>query len=112
MKEQEVIDIGYRALRITGLCYFGLGMIYVPRALLNGCADTGFAMINGATEVACRILYSQLFIHIPILGYWAIWITTGATWVTTAVVCVARYFQGKWQGKSIVVQKQAENVMK
>ena len=107
VKEQEVIDIGYKALRITSLCYFGLGMIYVPRALLNGCADTGFSMINGITEVACRILYSQLFIHIPFLGYWAIWITTGATWVTTAVVCVARYFQGKWQGKSIVVQEQA-----
>ena len=108
VKEQEVIDIGYRALRITSLCYFGLGMIYVPRALLNGCADTGFSMINGVTEVACRILYSQLFTHIPILGYWAIWITTGATWVTTAVVCVARYFQGKWKGKSIVARERAE----
>ena len=112
VKEQEVIDIGYRALRITSLCYFGLGMIYVPRALLNGCSDAGFAMINGVTEVVCRILYSQLFIHIPILGYWSVWITTGATWVTTAIVCVARYFQGKWKGKSIVVQKQAENIMK
>ncbi len=102
VKEQEVIDIGYRALRITSLCYFGLGMIYVPRALLNGCGDTGFAMINGITEVACRILYSQIFTRIPILGYWGIWVTTGATWVTTAVVCVIRYACGKWRGKSIV----------
>lgn len=102
VKEQEVIDIGYRALRITSLCYFGLGMIYVPRALLNGCGDTGFAMINGITEVACRILYSQIFTRIPLLGYWGIWVTTGATWVTTAVVCVIRYACGKWRGKSIV----------
>lgn len=102
VKEQDVIDIGYRALRITSLCYFGLGMIYVPRSLLNGCGDTGFSMINGFTEVACRIMYSQIFIRIPVLGYWSIWITTGATWVTTALVCVARYFQGKWKMKSIV----------
>ena len=108
VKEQEVIDIGYRALRITGLCYFGLGMIYVPRALLNGCADTGFAMINGISEVTCRILYSQIFTRIPFLGYWGIWVTTSATWITTAVVCVARYFQGKWKSKSIVAQEQAE----
>ena len=107
VKEQEVIDIGYRALRITSLCYFGLGMIYVPRALLNGCADTGFSMINGVTEVVCRIMYSQIFTRIPVLGYWAIWITPAATWVTTAVVCVARYFQGKWKGKSIVAREQA-----
>lgn len=107
VKEQEVIDIGYRALRITSLCYFGLGMIYVPRALLNGCGDTGFAMINGLTEVVCRILYSQIFTRIPFLGYWGIWITTGVTWVTTAVVCVLRYACGKWRGKSIVDRKQA-----
>lgn len=102
VKEQEVIDIGYKALRITSLCYFGLGMIYVPRALLNGCGDAAFSMINGVTEVTCRILYSQIFTHIPALGYWGIWVTTGVTWATTALVCVARYFQGKWKTKSIV----------
>ncbi len=104
VRENDVIEIGYKALRITSLCYFGLGMIYVPRALLNGCGDTAFAMINGGSEVICRILFSQLLIRIPALGYWAIWITTGATWAVTALVCVARYFQGKWKTKSIVKQ--------
>lgn len=97
VKEQEVIDIGYRALRITSLCYFGLGMIYVPRALLNGCGDTGFAMLNGISEVVCCILYSPIFTRISLLGYWGIWCTTAATWITTAIVCVVRYFQGKWK---------------
>lgn len=101
VKEQEVVDIGYRALRITSLCYFGLGMIYVPRALLNGCGDTGFAMINGISEVVCRILYAPIFTRISLLGYWGIWCTTAATWITTAIVCVARYFQGKWKKISV-----------
>lgn len=101
VKEQEVIDIGYRALRITSLCYFGLGMIYVPRALLNGCGDTGFAMLNGISEVVCRILYSPIFTRISLLGYWGIWCTTAATWITTAIVCVVRYFQGKWKKISV-----------
>lgn len=102
VKEQEVIQIGAKALRITSLCYFGLGMIYVPRAVLNGCGDTGFAMLNGITEVVCRIGYSQILTKIPVLGYWAIWITTGATWVTTAIVCVMRYVNGKWRDKTVV----------
>lgn len=102
VKEPEVIEIGMQALRINSLCYFGLGMIYVPRAVLNGCGDTGFAMINGITEVACRVLYSQILTRIPILGFWGIWLTTGATWVTTAVVCVIRYVNGKWRRKSLV----------
>ncbi len=102
VKDSEVIRIGAKALRINSLCYFGLGMIYVPRAVLNGCGDTGFAMINGFAEVVCRVLYSQVLTRIPVLGYWGIWITTGATWATTAVVCVIRYLQGKWRYKSVV----------
>lgn len=105
VKEQEVVDIGYRALRITSLCYFGLGMIYVPRALLNGCGDTGFAMINGISEVVCRILYAPIFTRISFLGYWGIWCTTAATWITTAIVCVVRYFQGKWKKISVANHK-------
>ena len=102
VKESDVIDIAYRALRITSLFYFGLGMIYVPRAVLNGCGDTGFAMINGVTEVLCRILYSEILTRIPVIGFWGVWITTGFTWGTTAIVCIIRYKQGKWKTKAIV----------
>lgn len=110
VKEPEVVQIGMTALRITSLCYFGLGMIYVPRAVLNGCGDTGFAMLNGMTEVVCRIVYSQILTRIPILGFWGIWITTGATWVTTAVVCVLRYIGGRWKTKAVVKEEKIEAV--
>lgn len=97
----EVVNMGAKALRITSLCYFGLGMIYVPRAILNGSGDTAFSMINGVTEVVCRITYSQIFTRIPALGFWGIWVTTGATWITTSIVCIIRYFSGKWKAKGI-----------
>ncbi len=103
--EPEVVAIGVKALRINSLFYFALGMIYVPRAVLNGAGDTGFAMLNGFTEVVCRIGYSQILTRIPILGYWGIWLTTGATWATTAVVCIIRYKRGKWRDKAIVERK-------
>lgn len=101
-REPEIIRIGASALRITSLCYFGLGMVYVPRAVLNGCGDARFSMINGVTEIVCRILYSNILTRIPLLGFWGIWITTAATWVTAAVICVWRYMTGKWQLKSMV----------
>ncbi len=91
VEDPEVIALGTKALRLTCLCYFGLIMIYVPRAVLNGCKDAGFAVLNGATEVACRIGYSQLFTSISSIGYMGVWITTGATWFTTAFVCLLRY---------------------
>lgn len=111
VKEADVIKMGATALRITSLFYFALGMIYVPRALLNGCGDTAFSMINGITEVVCRIGYSQIFTRITVItifgqtfpmGHWGIWVTTGLTWFTTALVCVFRYKFGKWRDKAIV----------
>lgn len=102
VKEADVIAIGVRGLQINSLFYFALGMIYVPRALLNGAGDTGFAMLNGFTEVAGRIVFSQILTRIPVLGYWGIWLTTGATWATTAIVCVLRYKKGTWQYKKLV----------
>ncbi len=93
----EVIDIAAKALRITSLFYFGLGMIYVPRALLNGCGDAAFAMFNGFVEVGGRVVFSQLFLLMPALGWWAVWMTTGATWATTGIVCLIRYWTGNWK---------------
>lgn len=101
VKDEVVIAIGAKGLLMNSLCYFALGMIYIPRAVLNGCGDTGFALINGITEVLCRIAYSHLFTRIPFLGYWGIWITTGVTWITTAVVCVMRYASGAWKKKAV-----------
>lgn len=96
VKEPEVIAIGFRALCIDCFFYFALGMIYVPRGILNGCGDSGFALVNGATEVACRILFAAVLTRTA-LGFWGIWVTTGLTWTVTALVCVYRYFTGKWR---------------
>lgn len=107
----ETIEIGSMALKITSLFYFPLGMIYVPRAVLNGCGDTNFSMINGISEVACRVIFSQILCRIPFivlfgktipLGFWGIWITTGLTWFFTGIVCLIRYKFGKWKTKGIV----------
>lgn len=111
VKDPQVISIGAKALMITSVCYFALGMIYVPRAVLNGCGDTAFSMINGICEVACRIGIAPfltkvpsiiLFGHLIPIGFWGIWITTGLTWTITAIVCLIRYKTGIWMKKGIV----------
>jgi len=111
VKDSEVIRIGATALKITSPFYFLLGMIYLPRAILNGCGDTTFAMINGITEVVCRIGFAPVLtkitaitlfgLSIPI-GFWGIWLTTGFTWALTAVVCLIRYETGIWKKKAII----------
>lgn len=97
----EVIKIGAKALTITSLAYTGLGMIYIPRGLLNGAGDTGFSMINGICEVVVRIS-AVLILTQTALGYWGVWVSNGITWTITGIVCLIRYWSGVWKKKAVV----------
>lgn len=101
VEEANVIAISAKALRIDSLFYYVLGMIYVPRSVLNGCGDAQFGLINGAAEVVCRILAALLLTKISAIGYWGIWLTQGLTWTVTSLVCIHRYIKGKWAKLSL-----------
>lgn len=102
VNDADVIAIGAKALRINSLFYFPLGMIYIPRGLLNGCGDARFSLMNGAAEVICRIIFASVLVRIPGVGYWGIWLTQGLTWTVTSLVCIHRYARGKWQHLTLV----------
>ncbi len=89
----DVIDLGARALRITSCFYFMLGMIYIARGILNGVGDNAFAVLNGVTELGCRIGIAKPVTMIPSVGKWGIWITTGLTWTITGGVSLLRYWR-------------------
>lgn len=97
VSDREVIAIGGKAVRITSLFYIPLGMIYVARSVMNGAGDSPFAFVSGLIEVVGRVGFSFWLAAIPALGYWAVWYTTGLTWLITALVCIGRYAQGKWK---------------
>lgn len=92
----EAIEMGAKGLRITSLFYIMLGLIYTTRGMLNGAGDTSYALINGMMEVIGRVVFSLIFIRIPGVDVWGLWITTGMTWVLTGGSGVWRYLQGKW----------------
>lgn len=99
VSSDKVIYIGTRALWMTSTCYIFLGMIHTIRGFLNGAGDTGYALVNGLAEVICRVGLSYTITGIAVIGYWGIWITTGITWIVTALVSLFRYLQGKWKDK-------------
>lgn len=101
VNDLNVIEIGAKGLRITSLMYFGLGMIYVMRGMLNGAGDAAYAMINGLMEVIGRIGFAYILMMIPAIGMWGAWYTNGFTWVLVGAAGVIRFFQGKWKTKSV-----------
>lgn len=102
VNEKPVIEIGGTALRLSAFFYVFLGLIYTTRGLLNGAGDVGYSMINGIAEVAGRIGFAILLVHIPSVGWWAVWGTTCLTWLLTAIMSVIRYFSGEWKKKVLV----------
>ncbi|MBO7401622.1 MAG: MATE family efflux transporter [Lachnospiraceae bacterium] len=90
VNSEEVIQISKTAIRIAASFYFALGTIHIPRGILNGIGDAGFALINGLTEVVCRILFANLLVNIPAVGLWGIWWAGALTWIFTSAVCNIR----------------------
>ncbi|MBQ9984229.1 MAG: MATE family efflux transporter [Lachnospiraceae bacterium] len=97
VQESYVIDISAMALRIMGIMYWPLGMIFIIRGLLNGAGDAGYALTNGIVEVAGRIGFSVLFVFLLPVGMWSVWIATGLTWCLTAFMAYLRYRKGIWK---------------
>ncbi len=100
-EETEVVSIASKALIITGLFYWALSMIYAVRGFLNGSGDTGYSLLNGITEVICRVSLSLILTSIPFISFWGIWVTTSVTWLITAFVGLIRFKSGKWEEKAI-----------
>ncbi|MBQ9885564.1 MAG: MATE family efflux transporter [Lachnospiraceae bacterium] len=100
--EQDVIQLGAQSLKITSCFFFFLGMIYILRNILNGAGDAMFAMINGITEVAGRVGLVYPLTAMPAVGKWGLWLTTGLTWLITAIISLIRYKLGKWKSMSLV----------
>ena len=99
VNEEDVIELGARALRITSLFYVFLGLIYVARGVLNGVGDAMFSLLNGIVEVIGRIGLPLILIHLLNIGVWSIWITAGMTWMLAGLTCVLRYmyWRSKWK---------------
>lgn len=96
----NVIYIASRAIVMTGIFYWALGIIHTVRGFLNGAGDTGYALVNGAVEVICRIGFAPVLTGISSVGFWGIWLTTAFTWFITAAFSFIRYKSGKWKNKA------------
>ena len=101
VKEQEVIEIGARGLRLSCFFYFFLGMIHMTRGLLNGAGDVNYALVNGIFEVAGRIGFSCILAYVLHVGPISVWATSALTWFLTGLYCWSRYLRGIWVNKKL-----------
>lgn len=102
---QDIISLASNGIRITSLFFMALGVVQILRYLLNGAGDSIYALVNGVVEIIARIGFAFLLTAVPFIGMWGIWLTTGFTWLVTAVFAFWRYKGGAWMSKSLVTGK-------
>lgn len=101
VSDSDVIDMGYKALKITSLFYIFLGMIYVVRGILNGVGDAFFAMFNGVVEVFGRFIVPIMMTKYMGIGVWGIWWSVGVVWGLSGITAWWRYLTQKKKIRAI-----------
>lgn len=89
--DEQVINLGGKALKITSLFYYFLGMIYMIRGILYGIGDSLFSFINGIVEVIGRISFPFLLPLLFDFGVWVIWWSAAFVWAIAAITAYMRY---------------------
>lgn len=97
MDDSTMTEIAARGIRITAVFFMAFGVTTVLRRLLAGAGDSAFTLISGIVEIAARIVLGLALTAIPALGMWGIWLTTGFTWLATAIFAVWRYKGNHWK---------------
>ncbi|MCF0242480.1 MAG: MATE family efflux transporter [Treponema sp.] len=91
IKDDEVMNMGAKALKITSFFYFFLGMIYLVRGVLNGVGDSFFALYNGIIEVAGRFTVPYILTILPLFEVWGIWWSVGIVWLVSGATAWFRF---------------------
>lgn len=105
VSDDDVIEIGNIALKLSACFYLFLGTIHTTRGLLNGAGDVNYAMVNGFVEVIGRIGFATVLSMISEIGCWAVWLTSGLTWFITGAMSLIRYKSGRWKYHGVVPEK-------
>lgn len=102
VSDNAIISLAARGMQIESLFLMGYALTRVTLYALNGAGDSGFSMVNGIVEIAAKIAFTFALTAVPVIGVWGIWLTTGCTWIVTAVTALIRYRTGAWKKKSVV----------
>ena len=101
VSDWAIISLAAKGMQIESLFLIGYCLTKVTLYALNGAGDSGFSMANGIVEIAAKIAFAFALTAIPAIGIWGIWLTTGCTWIVTAITALIRYQTGIWKKKGI-----------
>lgn len=72
-QEQEIISIGTQYLRIEGMCYCGIGCLFLLYGLYRGIGKPGISVVLTVISLGTRVLLAYILASVPSIGLLGIW---------------------------------------
>lgn len=87
---KEIISLSVKYLRLNGIFYPMLGILFILRTGLQGMGYSLLPMMAGVMELAARALIGKLFIYS--YGYIAACLASPIAWIFADVLLITTYF--------------------
>lgn len=89
-EETEIISIGVQYLRIEGICYCGIGCLFLLYGLYRGLGKPGISVLLTVISLGTRVTLAYLLAARPSIGLAGIWWAIPIGWILadiTGIVC-------------------------
>lgn len=90
--ETEIIAIGTQYLQIEGVCYCGIGILFLLYGLYRGLGRPGISVILTVISLGTRVCLAYLLAPIPSIGLIGIWWAIPIGWVLADFTGILYYW--------------------
>ena len=78
--ETEIVAVGVEYLRIAGMCYCGIGILFLLYGLFRGLGRPGVSVVLTVVSLGTRVALAYLLSPIPAIGLKGIWWAVPIGW--------------------------------
>ena len=78
--ETEIVAVGVQYLRIEGMCYCGIGILFLLYGLFRGLGRPGVSVVLTVVSLGTRVALAYLLSPIPAIGLKGIWWAVPIGW--------------------------------
>ena len=79
--QTEIVAVGVEYLRIEGMCYCGIGLLFLFYGLFRGLGRPGVSVVLTVISLGTRVALAYLLAPIPAIGLKGIWWAVPIGWV-------------------------------
>ena len=92
---REIIAVGVQYLRIEGVCYAGIGILFMLYGYYRAVNRPKMSVVLTVISLGTRVLLSYTLSRIPWIGVTGIWISIPIGWFLADAVGILVYLRGR-----------------